>query len=116
MNWKKTTVYFIWQSVRRAESWQQFVQFWSYRKPWLASFQKGRNSIADELPWLPFHAQAFLKDQLQPSFKVFEFGGGGSTLFFCKHAGEVVTVEDHEEWFSTLTQMVKTKNYPNWVG
>ncbi|MCC6460209.1 MAG: hypothetical protein IT260_07045 [Saprospiraceae bacterium] len=63
-----------------------------------------------------FRALEFLEQQLRPQFKVFEFGGGGSTLFFCKKVAEVVTVEDHEAWFGTLTQKINTKNYSNWKG
>lgn len=116
MSWKKTTAYFAWQSVRYAKSWQHFLQIWSYRKRWSDSFRAGRNSVADELPWLNFFALDYLQKHLQPHFKVFEFGGGGSTLYFCKHVAEVVTVEDHEAWFETLGRRVEAKGYQNWKG
>lgn len=116
MSWKKTFPFFVWQSIRYAQSWAQFRQIWSYQNAWGESFQQGRNSIADELPWVNFLAIDFLKKYLRPDFKVFEFGGGGSTLFFCKNTAEVVTVEDHAEWFKTLTETVAAKGYKNWRG
>ncbi|MDX1913330.1 MAG: hypothetical protein SFV22_17680 [Saprospiraceae bacterium] len=116
MSWKKTLPFFIWQSIRFARDWRHFKQIWAYHKRWKQSFQPGRNSIADELPWINFLALDVLEKHLHPEHKIFEFGGGGSTLFFCKTAGEVITVEDHAEWFNTLTETVQKKGYRHWKG
>lgn len=116
MSWKKTLPYFAWQSIRYAQNWEHFLQIWSYRRQWSESFRAGRNSVSDELPWLNFFAIEFLKNNIRPEFKVFEYGGGGSTLFFCKNVAEVTTVEDNEEWFKILTQTVRAKGYTNWKG
>ncbi len=116
MSWKKSWPFFAWQSLRFANNLGHFQQIWGYKKRWSDSFQQGRNSVVDELPWSNFLAIYFLKQQLQPDFKVFEFGGGGSTLFFCKNVAEVATVEDHAEWFKTLTETVQSKGYQNWRG
>ncbi len=116
MSWKKSWPFFAWQSLRFASNFGHFQQIWGYKKRWSASFQEGRNSVVDELPWINFLAIDYLKQQLRPDFKVFEFGGGGSTLFFCKNVAEVATVEDHAEWFKTLTETVQAKGYQNWRG
>lgn len=116
MSWKKTWLYFAWQSLKYAKNLKHFQQIWSYKKRWSDSFQKNRSAVSDELPWINFLALDFLEAQLQHNFKVFEFGGGGSTLFFCKKVEAVMTVEDHAEWFKTLTEMVKTKGYDHWTG
>lgn len=116
MSWKKTLPFFIWQSFRYAQSWSHFSQIWSYQKHWNNSFRKGRNSVADELPWLNYPAVDFLTKIVRPEYRVFEFGGGGSTLFFCKNVAEVATVEDHAGWFDTLTQVIQSKGYQNWKG
>jgi hypothetical protein len=116
MSWKKSWPFFAWQSIRYARGGAHFQQIWSYKKRWSDSFQGGRNSVVDELPWINFLALDTLKKHLRPDFKVFEFGGGGSTLFFCKNVAEVVTVEDHAEWFKTLTETVQAKGYQNWRG
>ncbi|MCB9354209.1 MAG: hypothetical protein H6575_06550 [Lewinellaceae bacterium] len=116
MSWKKTILYFTWQSVRYAHSWSHFMQIWSYRERWQQSFNPGRNSVADALPWINFPALEFLERHLRPENIVFEFGGGGSTLFFCKNVAEVATVEDHPEWFDILTKTVKAQGWQNWKG
>ena len=116
MSWKKTLPYFVWQSLHHAKSWTHFRQIWSYRKRWSDSFRTGRNSVADELPWINFPALEFLEKNLSPEYRVFEFGGGGSTLFFCKNTAKVATVEDHAGWFETLTRTIQEKGYQNWEG
>lgn len=116
MSWKKTLPFFVFQSFRFAQNRTHFRQIWSYRKRWSNSFRAGRNSVADELPWINFVALEFLQKNLSPEYRVFEFGGGGSTLFFCKNVAEVATVEDHAGWFETLTRTIKVKGYQNWKG
>ena len=116
MSWKKSSLFFAWQSLRFAQSFEHFQQIWANKKRWSSTFEQGRNSVVDELPWINFAALDYLKQQLRPDFKVFEFGGGGSTLFFCKNVAEVATVEDHAEWFKTLTETVQSKGYQNWQG
>lgn len=116
MSWKNTLPFFAWQTLRYARNAAQFGQLWSYRQRWSDSFRPDRNSVADELPWINFPALEFLERQLRPEYKVFEFGGGGSTLFFCKNVAEVATVEDHSEWFDILTRTVSDKGYRNWKG
>jgi hypothetical protein len=116
MSWKKSTPFFIWQSILHAQNWMHFKQIWRYYDRWKASFQVGRNSVVDELPWINFLAIDCLNKILRPEFRVFEFGGGGSTLYFCKSVAEVATVEDHVDWFKTLTETVQSKGYQNWRG
>ncbi len=116
MSWKKTLPFFVWQSFRYAKSVAHFKQIWSYHRRWAASFEPGRNSMSDELPWLTFSAIDFLQNQASPKSKIFEFGGGGSTLFFCKNVAQVATVEHDKDWFEALTETITNKGYTNWQG
>lgn len=116
MSWKKSILFFIWQSLRHSNSIADFRKIWSYKSSWKDSFLPGRNSVADELPWLNFPAVDFLTKQKINSSNVFEFGGGGSTLFFCKNGAQVITVEDHAEWFKILTKTISEKGYSTWNG
>jgi len=45
----------------------------------------------------------FLQDYLKPNLRVFEWGGGGSTLFFSKRGCHVTTVESNENWLNVIT-------------
>lgn len=117
MSWKKNILFFYWQTALGLLKKDHFHPAVKYRKRWAASMKPGSSSVADESPWLTFPAIDFLDEHIRPGDKVFEYGGGGSTLFFCKKGAEVVTVEDNEEWFSILTRTVQGKKYSGtWEG
>lgn len=85
-----------------------------YYKAWKLSFKFNKTTISERLPWLTFTAIDFLKTYVNESKKIFEYGGGGSTLFFLDHAHEVVTVEHDGAWFSDLVKIIG--NNANWKG
>lgn len=116
MSWKKTTPYFWYQALRYAPDWGSFRQYLGYYKRWRKFLAPSHSSVHDELPWLSFLALDFLEKSIRPGFRVFEYGGGGSTLYFCRRAAEVVTVEDNPGWYATLTQKIAEKKYQNWKG
>jgi hypothetical protein len=64
------------------------------------------NSVKERLPWINFVVIDFLEKNIDSSSKVFEFGGGGSTLFFLDKGAEVATCEHNREWFNILTEKV----------
>jgi hypothetical protein len=72
--------------------------------------------MADEVPWLTFRAIDLLKAHVNSSMSVFEYGGGGSTMFLTRIAGKVVTIEHNEEWFASLTKQCAEKQRRNWEG
>jgi predicted O-methyltransferase YrrM len=47
------------------------------------------------LPWFSWAATDFLQTVLQPGLRIFEWGSGGSTLFFLE-AGCIVTSAEHD--------------------
>lgn len=59
-------------------------------------------TIKSGLPWIPFDAIDRLDSEVRPTSRVFEFGGGGSTMWLAKRAGLVVTVEHDHDWFREL--------------
>ena len=50
------------------------------------------------LPWLSLRCVDFLDEFLRPGMAVFEYGGGGSTLYFARKRCRVVTVEGYRRW------------------
>src|ERR1035437_1514773 len=83
---------------------------------WKKSLQPDSSSVKDEQPLITFDVIDFLKSNLNNKSKIFEYGGGGSTLFFVKRANEVITVENDQDWFQILSQIIKDKKYTNWKG
>lgn len=51
-----------------------------------------------ELPWFSYAAIDFLEGFLSRDMKVFEYGSGGSTIFFAKRSHSVIATEDSSEW------------------
>ncbi len=62
-----------------------------------------KSAIEQAVPWMSWKAIDFLQDYLKPNLRVFEWGGGGSTLFFSKRGCHVTTVESNENWLNVIT-------------
>lgn len=73
----------------------------------------GRLPLDAEIPWFSFGAIDYLESHLPPDSVVFEWGGGGSTLFWAKRAKHVITVESSDEWADRLTQVLSVKGITN---
>ena len=116
MSWQHTAPYFYWQALRYARNRIHFKRMTAYFPQWKEALLPGHNSVTDERAWITFDALDYLDRWLLPTHRVFEYGGGGSTLFFCKRASFVATVEHDGQWFDILTQKVKEKNLRNWEG
>lgn len=69
---------------------------------WRRSLESGRSPIADEAPWITFAARRTLDRLVQPSWSVFEYGTGGSTLYFARRAARVVSVEHDRAWLAQV--------------
>lgn len=72
-----------------------------------------RPPIELELPWFAYTAIDFLEKFLQPHMRVFEFGSGGSTLFFAKRVRGVVSVEDDLHWHDMMANKLTRDGLTN---
>lgn len=62
-------------------------------------------------PWLAFDAVLALQERVRPGMRVFEFGSGGSTLFWlAKGAAEVISVEHDSAWHRVVAARLAGKN------
>ena|SRR6266404_1134607 len=59
-----------------------------------------------ELPWFSYAAIDFLEKYLRPETRVFEFGSGGSTLFFALRCKSVRGVEDDAHWCEIVSEKI----------
>jgi hypothetical protein len=69
---------------------------------WQRTVRHPQSTLSTRRPWLTFAATRFLESQLHREHRVFEWGGGGSTLFFASRVREVVTVENDGDWVKLL--------------
>lgn len=73
----------------------------------------GRRPIDLQLPWWSFAAIDFMEKHCTGTERVFEFGTGGSTVFFAERCQSVKAVEDNAEWYSVVVEAVKAKALDN---
>lgn len=57
-----------------------------------------RSPIEMALPWFSYAAIDFLDANLRRDMHVFEFGSGGSTIFFAERCASVRAVEEEPKW------------------
>jgi predicted O-methyltransferase YrrM len=79
-----------------------------YAVPYLRSLLPGKSAIADTVPMMPFRAIAWLRSFLRPGLEVFEYGSGGSTLFFATRVDRLVSVEHDPEWYARTEERLGT--------
>lgn len=59
-----------------------------------------------ERPWISYDAQRDLARALTPQSKVLEFGSGMSTMWYSRHAGSVISIEDYQPWFDLVSSRI----------
>lgn len=82
-----------------------------YLPAWLHS-QRQQHRITP-LPWLPYAATRALERYVHPQAQVFEFGGGGSTLWLSPRVAALTTVEHDRGWYQYLKGELRNKNIRN---
>jgi hypothetical protein len=73
----------------------------------------GKTPLDLEIPWFSYAAIDFLDSFVRPHMTVFEYGSGGSTLFFAKRAKSVRSVEDNPKWFEWVSRKLMQKGLAN---
>ena len=63
---------------------------------------RGATTVERRLPWWPYAAAATVSAALPPSARVFEYGGGGSTLWLADRGAEVTVAEHDRQWGELL--------------
>jgi predicted O-methyltransferase YrrM len=106
---------FISQIIRNYNG-LQYLNALSHYSRWRRSLFKGATPLSDEQPWITFDAIQYLEDKVESNHRVFEFGGGGSTIFFLTRCQLVVTIEHNTEWFNILKKQIEHKQLNNWIG
>jgi hypothetical protein len=77
------------------------------------AFRKNTPARLSDVPWITFDCTRWLDKRLSNDLKVFEYGSGGSTLYFSKKTGQVVSVEHDDKWFARVAEALKQNNIDN---
>lgn len=90
--------------------WPLFFQY----QEWKNSLESDASPIRDHLPWITYGGIEFLKKKLNKRMVVYEYGSGGSTLFFAERAGQVFSCEHDPDWAFDVEKALTRQNYDNY--
>jgi hypothetical protein len=65
---------------------------------WRRYLRSGSSPLERRIPWITFGAIGLLRTRVRPGTRVFEYGAGGSSLFFLDRGAELISVEHDEGW------------------
>ena len=103
--------------LRKTQSGKYYtLRLISFFPAWYRCLRRGSSPLQDKIPWITFGAIRFLKRLLTKEMVVYEFGSGGSTLFFANRVKRVYSVEHDTAWFEKVCVAVEKENYSNWSG
>ncbi|MDD5218185.1 MAG: hypothetical protein PHN49_00610 [Candidatus Omnitrophica bacterium] len=72
-----------------------------------------RNVLEGAQPWLTYAAIEFLEQVLTSEMRLFEYGAGGSTLFYAGKVREVFSVEHDRRWYEKVAGKLNQIGYQN---
>lgn len=58
------------------------------------------------IPWIVFRAKDWLDKNIRSDMRVFEWGSGGSTLYFSKRVKEIVSIEHNKIWHEEVSNTI----------
>jgi hypothetical protein len=67
----------------------------------------------DSKPWFPIEAINFLDSVIKPDHSIFEYGSGGSTIYFAQRARLVVSVDHDPAWYRDVQNELKIRGIMN---
>ena len=100
----KIFIRFIKFLLTHPKSFRYFGQWMRYK-----FFFRGKNFISAGLPWMNFEVCQWLRSYLTSEMKIFEWGSGGSTIFYANLVDRVISIEYDEEYFDVVKKQLKGK-------
>lgn len=73
----------------------------------------GRQALTAGEPWIVPDALTYLEGIVEPTWEVFEWGAGGSTVWFAKHCSVVTTIEQSQKWTADIKGKLKRRSLDN---
>lgn len=101
--------------VQLIKKWIKYLAVNPFRIRNTLRWRRYRHAAPTEsaLPWMCFEAIDGLDRCLRPADRLFEWGSGGSTLFFADRVAEVHSVENSRDWYKRLSAIIKENNIQN---
>ncbi len=93
---------------------EQVWNLFRFYRAWRASLTADASPVKDMSPWMTFAAIEYLDKFLDENKTVYEYGCGGSSLFFARRSKKVISVEHDPIWAKTVEEEMKKAGYENW--
>lgn len=116
MNKKQAIQTYVQEASKLRDRLPQQMNLWSlirFFPAWHRSLASNANPLSDRSPWITFAAIAFLERTLTKDMQVYEYGVGGSTLFFSSRVKEVVSCEHDPGWAAKVRSELERLCYTN---
>lgn len=84
-----------------------------YYSNWKTALKGACDSVADELPCLCFECADFLRERIHRGARVFEYGSGGSSLFFSRLVDQVISIEHDRFWHEKVVKALQRRDINN---
>jgi len=82
----------------------EFAQKYLEKRGWFESLDGVPRNKDGIVPFITYPAFRQLERVIKPNSKVFEYGCGGSSLWWAAHAAEVTSVEHNADWASWVSK------------
>lgn len=81
---------------------------------WYATNRRaGSGPALSGIPWMAISAIRFLRRKDFSKSKVFEWGSGGSTIFFAMRAQQIISIEHDTEWYHEVGALLRNRSISN---
>lgn len=80
---------------------------------WLQSRCRGTDAAIQPMPRFVFGSIDHIQALVRPHFTVFEYGAGGSTLWYAARAASVIAIEHQECWWQRLRAEIERRHILN---
>jgi hypothetical protein len=116
MKLKNAIIYLRSASLAFAQrpAWPTFASALRYAKRCIDSYERGHpDFLAEASPWMCYPAVEQLSRVLSRNSKVFEYGSGGSTIYFARQVAEVISVEHDAAWYRRVREELDSRQLRN---
>ncbi len=72
-----------------------------------------RKKEIEKIPWLTYKTIRWLKKNINKDMIVFEYGSGGSTLFFAERVKKIFSVEHNRNFYEYLSKIIRENKFNN---
>lgn len=78
---------------------------------WFGNAFSRKRAVDMSVPWMSWSSIAYLNQHVKSGWRVFEWGGGGSTRYFLQRGCVVTTVESNEYWKGQIEQVAEKDGF-----